>query len=68
MPNHRRACDGNTWFFTLVTAGRRFILCDERLRPMLRKPLLTARERRPFQIDAWVLLPDHLHCILKAEL
>lgn len=21
------------------------------------------RERHPFPIDAWVLLPDHLHCI-----
>ncbi len=63
MPNYRRAYDGNTWFFTLVTAGRRPILCDERLRPLLKEALSDARKRWPLRIDAWVLLPDHLHCI-----
>ena len=24
---------------------------------------MRVRETRPFTIDAWVLLPDHLHCI-----
>ncbi|WP_280142043.1 hypothetical protein [Nitrosomonas aestuarii] len=22
-----------------------------------------AKQRQPFHIDAWVVLPDHLHCI-----
>lgn|GEM_PF-3110061 len=63
MPDYRRACAGNTWFFTLVTGQRRAILCDDRLHPLLRQTLKTAKERWPFRIDAWVLLPDHLHCI-----
>jgi len=25
--------------------------------------LLMSRKRRPFHIDSWVALPDHLHCI-----
>ncbi|WP_018608224.1 REP-associated tyrosine transposase [Uliginosibacterium gangwonense] len=25
--------------------------------------ITTARQNHPFMIDAWVLLPDHLHCI-----
>lgn len=63
MPNYRRSYDGNTWFFTLVTGQRRAILYDDRLRPLLRQTLRTAKERWPFRIDARVLLPDHLHCI-----
>jgi len=30
---------------------------------MLREAINHTRERWPFNIDAWVLLPDHLHCI-----
>jgi len=29
----------------------------------LRAGINFAREEHPFSIDAWVLLPDHLHCI-----
>jgi len=64
MLNYRRAYAGNTWFFTRATGQRRAILCDDRLRPLLRQTLKIAKERWPFRIDAWVLLPDHLHCIL----
>jgi len=63
MPDYRRSYVGNTWFFTLVTGQRRAILCDDRLRPLLRQTLKTAKERWPFRIGAWILLPDHLHCI-----
>lgn len=30
---------------------------------MLREAVEKARATHPFTIDAWVLLPDHLHCV-----
>jgi putative transposase len=29
----------------------------------LRSAVRTARARYPFHIDAWVVLPDHMHCL-----
>jgi len=64
MPQYRRnwIADG-TFFFTLVTFERRPWLCDDWARAALRKAVTCVRRRHPFDIDAWVLLPDHLHCI-----
>ncbi len=42
---------------------RRAILCDEPVRTALRDAIKIVRSRHPFIIDAWVLLPDHLHAI-----
>jgi len=64
MPGYRRVTvAGGTYFFTVVTHRRRDILCDNIVRHALREGICHARESHPFQIDAWVLLPDHLHCI-----
>ena len=64
MPNFRRAyIPGGTYFFTVVTAHRAPILCKPEARILLRRCLKDARERRPFHIQAIVLLPDHLHSI-----
>ncbi len=63
MPNYRRDYSGNCWFFTVVTAGRRPILTYPQVRAALKVSVSQCRKRYPFQIDAWVLLPDHLHCI-----
>jgi putative transposase len=30
---------------------------------LLREAVRMVRQRRPFHIDAWVVLPDHLHCL-----
>lgn len=54
---------GATYFFTVVSYRRRAILCDESVRTVLRDAINHVRTLRPFTIDAWVLLPDHLHCI-----
>jgi putative transposase len=54
MSRFRRALTGTTYFFTLVAWRRRPILCDA---------IVSVRARRPFIIDAWVQLPDHIHCI-----
>lgn len=64
MSHYRRAnTAGATYFFTVVTYQRRPFLCDDDVRAALRDGIIKVRERHPFQIDAWVLLPDHLHAI-----
>jgi len=63
MPNYRRVYSGHTYFFTVVTWQRRPILCAEASRRLLRQLIDELRLTRPFRVDAWVLLPDHLHCI-----
>ncbi len=65
MSNYRRAnAKGGTYFFTLVTYRRQRFLCDENIRYALRNAIQNTRLTHPFKIDGWVLLPDHLHCIL----
>ena len=63
MSRFRRAFTGPCYFFTVVAYRRRPILCDDLILRALRDAIVTVRSRRPFTIDAWVQLPDHLHCI-----
>lgn len=64
MSHYRRAnIGGGTYFFTVVSYRRQKILCDEPVRNALRDAITTTRTKHPFTIDAWVLLPNHLHCI-----
>ena len=64
MPNYRRSrIAGASYFFTVVTHRRRPWLCEVRARNALRAAIRRQRRAHPFQIDAFVLLPDHLHCI-----
>ncbi len=64
MPNYRRSVvPGSTYFFTQVTYKRQPWLCTELARTTLRIALNRVRQSYPFVIDAFVLLPDHLHCI-----
>ena len=61
MSRYRRAyIAGSTYFFTVVTYRRRPILCDAPVRVALRTAITTVRERYPFIIEGWVLLPDHV--------
>jgi putative transposase len=64
MSRYRRAkITGASYFFTVVSYQRRPILCDDAVRASLRDAIKTVQKRYPFSIDAFVLLPDHLHCI-----
>ncbi|WP_139559636.1 REP-associated tyrosine transposase [Methylotetracoccus oryzae] len=64
MPNYRRALiPGGTWFFTvnLLERHRKDLLVREI--ELLREAVRRVRARYPFHINAWVVLPDHLHCV-----
>jgi putative transposase len=64
MTNYRRwRVPGGTYFFTAVTEGRVPFLCDESARRCLRDAIRLVRRKRPFRIDAIVLLPEHLHAV-----
>jgi putative transposase len=65
MPNYRRIhLAGGTYFFTQVTYQREPWLCSNIARSTLRTSIEKVRQKYPFVIDAFVLLPDHFHCIL----
>jgi putative transposase len=63
MPDYRRVwVPGGTYFFTVNLLERRL---DTLVRHIdaLREAVRVTRRQRPFHIDAWVVLPDHLHCV-----
>ncbi len=63
MPQYRRAVvPGGTFFFTVAILERHRKLLTEHI-DHLRASFLAARQRRPFTVEAIVILPDHLHCI-----
>jgi putative transposase len=63
MLYRRSRVKGAAFFFTVVTHGRRRFLCDEANIKLIRESLQHVINRHPFTVDAFVLLPDHLHCI-----
>jgi putative transposase len=64
MPEYRRAnIPGATYFFTVVAHLRQPLLTDPRCRAALRDAINNVRSKMPFEIIAWVLMPDHLHAV-----
>jgi putative transposase len=64
MPNYRRAfIPGGTWFFTVNLLERHHNDLLIREINLLRETVRGVRERNPFHIDAWVVMPEHLHCV-----
>ena len=63
MPNYRRAfVPGGCWFFTVNLLERRRSLLTDHV-DALREAMRRTRERFPFEIEAIVVLPDHLHAV-----
>ena len=54
---------GGSYFFTVVTHQRQNLLVQNEYLKYLRQAFHHIRKKRPFRIDAIVVLPDHLHCI-----
>lgn len=64
MTHYRRTNQaGATYFFTVVTYRRREFLCNDDVLKALRDAIDKTRAQYPFSIDAWVILPDHMHAI-----
>ena len=62
MPEYRRAwTEGGRYFFTIVTHRRQQILCLPESLDALRVVISDEARKRPFNVDAWVVLPDHMH-------
>ena len=63
MPDYlRNRVPGGTYFFTVNLLDRKLSLLTDHIEA-LRAAVRRTRARRPFHIDAWVVLPDHLHCV-----
>src|SRR5438874_12946845 len=64
MVHYRRNfIPGGTFFFTVTLADRRSSMLVDNI-GLLRHAFRTARNERPFIIDAIVILPEHLHTIM----
>ncbi len=63
MRYRRARLKGGTYFFTVVTHKRVNIFNRSDNVELLRQAFRKVIKRHPFKIDAFVLLPDHLHCI-----
>jgi len=55
MPDYRR------YFFTIVTYRRRPIFGDQTNVELFRDAIRTVKRELPFDINAAVVLPDHIH-------
>ena len=63
MSEYRRYyIKGGTWFFTVNLRNRRSHLLTAQFQT-LRNAIIKVKRARPFEINAWVVLPEHMHCI-----
>jgi putative transposase len=63
MPDYRRnRIAGETYFFTVNLLERSSSALVTHI-DVLREAVRKVRGSRPFHIDAWVVLPDHMHAI-----
>ena len=63
MPDYRRnRVPGGTYFFTVNLWARQSDFLVVQI-AALREAVRRVRVRTPFHIDAWVVLPDHMHCL-----
>lgn len=64
MPNYRRwRVPGGTYFLTFTLLDRGSGLLVEHI-DALRNAVRLTKIERPFHIDGWVVLPDHVHCMI----
>jgi putative transposase len=65
MVNYRRTrFAGGTYFFTLTLKDRRGDLLVRHV-ALLREALRWVKQRKPFELLAVVILPDHLHLLMQ---
>jgi putative transposase len=63
MPNYIRfRVEGGCYFFTVNLLERNKTLLIEHI-DLLREAVRLCKQKRPFEVNAWVVLPEHMHCI-----
>ncbi|MBI3919756.1 MAG: transposase [Betaproteobacteria bacterium] len=66
MPNYRRAWyPAGAYFFTVDLLQRHGNNLLTRHFELLRDTVRSVRQRHPFTIHGWVVLPNHLHCVIE---
>jgi len=63
MLYRRSKAKGGTFFFTVVTHRREGILCAKNNARLVIEAFDCVKIKYPFALDAFVILPDHIHCI-----
>jgi putative transposase len=56
---------GRNLFFTIITHQRRPIFSNPQNVEHLKIAIARVKQKYPFSLNAFVILPDHLHCIWK---
>ena len=63
MSDYRRnRVPGGTYFFTVNALDRRSTVLIQQI-DRLREAVRLVRTRQSFHIDAWVVLPEHMHAV-----
>ncbi|WP_081977204.1 REP-associated tyrosine transposase [Methylotenera versatilis] len=64
--DYRRAWHpGGSYFFTVNCLQRSNNDLLIRHIDTLKRAISTVKKTRPFKIHAWVVLPDHMHCVME---
>ncbi len=64
--DYRRAWHrGGTYFFTVNCLQRKDNDCLVRNIDLLREVIASVKKSHPFVIQAWVVLPEHMHCVIE---
>ncbi|WP_258239948.1 REP-associated tyrosine transposase [Pseudidiomarina homiensis] len=63
MRNVRRYFEGGYYFFTVTAYRRRPFFQGEAFMQAFRNAIRETMKTHPFEIEAWVVLPDHMHCV-----
>jgi len=60
----RNYVEGGTYFFTMVTKNRKPLFQDPSLCYFFMAGVEKIKSRYPFDLDAYVILPDHIHLLI----
>lgn len=64
--DYRRAWHkGGTYFFTVNCLQRKNNNCLVRHIDLLKEVISKVKKSHPFKIHAWVVLPEHMHCMIE---
>ena len=64
--DYRRAWhQGGTYFFTINCLQRHNNDCLTKNIDLLREVISKVKKSHPFKIHAWVVLPEHMHCVIE---